>query len=475
MQFNSFNFLFFFPIAIFFYYTAPKKIRWVTTILFSGIFLLFGGITSLIVLLGESILNYYAGLLLNKFKFKSYRRSIFWFVLLINIGILAYFKYIGFIVENFLAMLHIVGLSFKFNWSSVILPLGISFYTFQAISYLIDVYRGSIKVESHFGYFLNYMLFYPKLIAGPVERANTFLSQSKKVIDFHVINLYEGMQRILWGFFKKLVIADRLAIYTGSIFEGYLHHNGTTLFFGSFLYIFQLYTDFSGYTDIALGISKTMGIDLMENFKFPLYSTSVTEFWRRWHISLSSWANDYIFTPFTLQYRDWGRIGFVSGLFLTFFMIGIWHGPTWGFALFGTAQGVLIIFELLTKRFRKQIFKIIPKILKNFFSILLTMLFFTLSCVFFNFASLEQSSYVFTKIFFDHGTLNFMNQSQLIFSIFGILVLLFTELFLIKRDTESFYNPKSKWILNIFWNIILVILILTIGVFDGGQFIYFAF
>jgi alginate O-acetyltransferase complex protein AlgI len=475
MMFNSIPFLIFLSLTILLYYATKTKYKWQLMVICSSVFLLFGGIGSLIIIFLEAFINYFAGIALDKYEGKKLRRLIFWSTLLLNIGVLGYFKYFNFLLENVISLFNLMDLEKNIAFEKIYLPLGISFYTFQAISYLIEVYRKSMKAEKNFGHFLNYLLFFPKLLAGPVERANIFLPQFQNPPKFEISNLNEGVQRIIWGLFKKIVIADRLAIYTSSIFQNYEHHNGTTLLIASLLYVFQLYADFSGYTDIALGVAKTMGIQLMENFKFPLYATSTTDFWRRWHISLSSWANDYIFTPFTLKYRHLGKLSIIIGLFLAFFVIGIWHGPNWSFVMFGLMQGTIVIYEMLTKRKREKVLKLFRKEIRILITILITLLTFTLSCVFFNFTSLSSALIVFEKIFTNHGNLTILNQSQFLYSLFGVGFLLVVEIFFINKNISSFLYFKSKWVLGVFWNVALVLLILIIGVFDGGQFIYFGF
>lgn len=476
MLFNSFQFLLFFPIVVLLYYIIPSvNSRKLLLILAGVIFILQANFISLIVIGVTTIVNYFLGITIgNNIDF---RKGKIWFVfgILFNVLILGFFKYFLFFTDNINYINDLLGfgvISVDFN---IILPLGISFYTFQLISYLIEVYIGSMKAEFNFVSFTNYVFYFPKLLAGPVERADNFLSQFKSPVNFHWNNISEGLQRILWGLFKKIVVADRIAIYTSSVFTNYENHNGTTLIIASIFYVFQLYADFSGYTDIALGIAKMMGINLMENFKFPLYSKSVTEFWRRWHISLSSWANDYIYTPINLKYRKLDKASVIIGLFFTFFVIGIWHGPTWGFVLFGVFQGIVIIYEMQTESFRRKIFQSLPKSLAKGIGITVTLSFFSLTCIFFNYSSINHTFNVYTKIFTDFGVPSMLNPSTFTYSLFGIISLLSLELYLISSSSNSFLSFKSKWLLGLFWNATLIIIILVVGVFDGGQFIYFQF
>jgi len=248
-----------------------------------------------ILILGFTIvIDYFAGILIENSEGK--RRKLFLILSLIaNIGVLAVFKYHNFLNENLTFLMHGFGLSNPIPYLSIILPIGLSFYTFQAMSYTIEVYRGNQKAERHFGIFSLYIMFYPLLLAGPIERPYNLLPQLRIKQDFEYTRVVEGLRLMLWGLFKKLVIADRLAIYVNAVYNNYEAHNGTTLILASIFFTFQIYCDFSGYSDMAIGAAKVMGIKLMNNFNRPYFSRSMSEFWKRWHISLSSWFRDYVY------------------------------------------------------------------------------------------------------------------------------------------------------------------------------------
>ena len=357
----------------------------------------------------------------------------------------------------------------------VVLPLGLSYYIFQTIGYVIDVYRGSIKAEKNFLNFTLFALFFPKLLVGPIERANRLLPQISKYIYYREANIIEGGKRIAWGLFKKLVVADRIAIFQGSVFSHVGDHSGLTLFYACVLYTFQVYADFSGYTDIAIGSARLFGIDLMENFRRPFLAKNISDFWRRWHISLSSWVNDYIFNPIALKYRIWGSWSIVYALFLSFTVIGIWHGASWNYVFFGILQAMALIYEANTKRGRKQISKKIAPSIYNTLSIILTFLFITFSLIIFRSSDLNEAFGIIKGIFTNQGSFFYDKPSTLIFVVIGCGAMLLRDL---EEEYKifkfSFFSSKN-WVVQQISYACLLIYILLAGVFDGGQFIYFSF
>jgi D-alanyl-lipoteichoic acid acyltransferase DltB (MBOAT superfamily) len=309
---------------------------------------------------------------------------------------------------------------------------------------------------------------------GPIERANHFLPQLKRKISFDKENIIEGAKRIAWGLFKKLVVADRIAIYHTAVMLHSDRESGITLLFASLLYTFQVYADFSGYTDIALGTARMFGFHLMENFKQPLLAKNVSDFWRRWHISLSSWVNDYIFNPIALKYRDWGEWGVFYALFVSFVVIGIWHGAAWTYVFFGILQAIALIYETVTRRARKRMLKKINPQLYKSVSILLTFLFVTFSLIVFQSKTIGDAFVIIDRMFTNPGTL-FIFPSAALFMIIGCAIMMiydFQEEY--KIWSFSLFSNKS-WVIQEVSYALLLIYILLAGVFDGGQFIYFAF
>jgi D-alanyl-lipoteichoic acid acyltransferase DltB (MBOAT superfamily) len=424
------------------------------------------------------VANYFIGIRIEKAPNKKMQVFFLNVSVLVNLGILIFFKYWDFLISNVFDFLGLIRIKNAFNTSLIVevgLPLGLSYYIFQTIGYTVDVYRGSIKAEKSLSQFSLFTLFFPKLLVGPIERANHFLPQTSRSIYFDKQNIIEGAKRIAWGLFKKLVVADRISIYQSAVIASSEYQSGGTLLFASVLYTFQVYADFSGYTDIALGTAKMFGFDLMENFKRPLLAKSVSDFWRRWHISLSSWVNDYIFNPIVLKNRDWGIWGVFYGLLISFVVIGIWHGASWNYVVFGLLQAIAIIYEICTRKARKKISKKIPLSVYNNLSILFTFLFVTFSLVIFQSATLSEAITIIKSIFFKPGEFFYDKPSTLLFMLIGCGVMMLVDIDKeFKMFRFSMFSSKS-WVVQQVSYALLLIYILLAGVFDGGQFIYFSF
>lgn len=422
------------------------------------------------------IINYLIGIALEKAQNRKIRLFFLYSSVVVNLGILIFFKYWNFLIGNLMNLLGVIHIREMPNipFIEIVLPLGLSYYTFQTIGYILDIYRGSIKAEKSLSQFTLFTLFFPKLLVGPIERANHFLPQLKKRIYFDKQNITEGAKRIAWGLFKKLVVADRIAIYHSMVISTSKHQSGETILLACVLYTFQVYADFSGYTDIALGTARMFGYDLMENFKRPLLARSVSDFWRRWHISLSSWVNDYIFNPIVLKKRYWGIWGVFYGLLISFVVIGIWHGAAWNYVLFGLLQAVAMIYEVATRKTRKRISKRIPPVIYNIASIILTFSFVTFSLIIFQSPTIDSALVIIDRIFSNSGEL-FIYPSAALFMIIGCAIMLVYDLQEeYKIWSISLFSNKS-WLVQQLSYALLLIYILLAGVFDGGQFIYFAF
>ena len=421
------------------------------------------------------ITNYFVGIQIEKTDSKKKQRLLLNASLFVNLGILVFFKYWNFAIENIFGFLGWFRLNSQAPILKIILPLGLSYYIFQTIGYVTDIYRGTIKAEKNFFNFSLFTLFFPKLLVGPIERANRFLPQLSKYIYFKQENIIEGGKRIAWGLFKKLVVADRIAIFQTTVFSHAQDQSGVTLLFASVLYTLQVYADFSGYTDIALGTARLFGFDLMENFKRPLLAKNVGDFWRRWHISLSSWVNDYIFNPIALKQRAWGNWSIFYALLISFIVIGIWHGAAWNYVLFGILQAMAIIYETISKRFRRKISKKIPSDVYNITSILMTFLFVTFSLIIFRSGTFSEAMVTIRGIFSNHGILFYEKPSTLLFMLIGCVIMLLYD---IQEEYKifrfSFFSNKN-WVIQEMSYALLLIYILLAGVFDGGQFIYFSF
>lgn len=433
-------------------------------------------VSYIFIILFIILINYWLGILIQRTGSKQRKKAFFYLSLLVNLSVLIFFKYWNFLIENlfeFFGWLHLNN-SVSAPFLDIALPIGLSFYIFQTIGYITDIKRGSIQAETNFYRFTLFTIYFPKLLVGPIERANHFLPQLKRKISFDKENITEGAKRIAWGLFKKLVVADRIAIYHSKVMSTLDHQSGGTILLACVLYTFEIYADFSGYTDIALGTARMFGFNLMENFKRPLLAKNVSEFWRRWHISLSSWVNDYIFNPMALKYRDWGQWGVFFALFVSFVVIGIWHGAAWTYVFFGVLQAIALIYETVTRRARKKISKKINLYLYHTISILLTFLFVTFSLIIFQSQTIPDAFKIIGRMFTNSGPL-YLYPSIGLFMITGCAIMMiydFQEEYRIW--SFSLFSNKS-WLIQEVAYALLLIYILVAGVFDGGQFIYFAF
>jgi D-alanyl-lipoteichoic acid acyltransferase DltB (MBOAT superfamily) len=344
------------------------------------------------------------------------------------------------------------------------------------MSYTIEVYRGNQKAEKHFGIYAVYVMFYPQLVAGPIERPQNMLHQFYEKVNFDYDRVVSGLRQMLWGLFKKVVIADRLSIYVDAVFKFPSHHSGISSLVGALFFTMQMYCDFSGYSDIALGSARVLGIKLMNNFSFPLFARSITEYWRRWHISLTTWFNDYLFTPIITSLRHWGKMAIITGLFITFFISGLWHGASWHYVLFGLVHGAAMIWEFLTKKQRKKIGNRLPLWLNESLSWVLTFSYVVMALVIFRGDTIGDGFTILRNIFtFKPGPLFIGNAAGFGYSVLGILFLFASEYNekVLNNRYSFMYNPRN-WIRMTSYAF-LILLILTIGVFNGGQFIYFQF
>lgn len=476
MLFNSFHFLFFFVVVTTLYFSIPYNRRWLLLLLSSCYFYM-AFVPIYILILGFTIvIDYFAGIYIENAE--GNRRKLFLVLSLIaNIGVLAVFKYFNFLNHNFSFLMHGFGLTNPIPYLSILLPIGLSFHTFQAMSYTIEVYRGHHKAERHFGIYSLYVMFYPQLVAGPIERPQNLLPQFRKKNDFEYERVVEGLKIMLWGFFKKIVIADRLAIYVNAAYNNPEQHSGQTLVLGSIFFAFQIYCDFSAYSDIAIGSAKIMGFELMKNFNQPLLAKRSSEFWKRWHISLSTWFKDYFYISI-----GGNRVSvplWYLNLFLVFLVSGLWHGANWTFIIWGALNGFYMVLGIIIKPISDKTHKILH--LDKFprfnlaLQILITFCLLAFARIFFRANNVTDAFIIVKKIFTFDGPIFIGELSPMIYSLLSMSILLFVEL---KREYYkgefSFFKHKS-WIVRNLAYVSLVIIILLFGVFDGGQFIYFQF
>jgi alginate O-acetyltransferase complex protein AlgI len=391
---------------------------------------------------------------------------------------LAFFKYFGDINEGIIEIMSTYGLHWPLPEMRYMLPVGISFYTFMAIGYTVDVYNEEIEVEKNIGILALFISFFPLILSGPIERAGNMIPQFRNIGMMNWNNVSSGLKLIVWGYFLKLVVADRLGLYIDSVYANIDKHNGTTLLLTSALYPFQVYADLGGYSLIAIGIAKVFGFKVIDNFKRPFYAISMSEFWRRWHISLISWLTDYIYTPISFAFRRYKVWGIVTALMVTFIISGIWHGAALTFVAWGVLQGIFLSIEALfhTKRntFERK-FNLNNNVLYITCCIGLTFILFSISQVFGRAASINEAYMIFTKIFTSHGQLYIGTPAFMIYSLIGIAIVLIKDFFEeFYPDRFLLFGSRSVFTRAISYSV-AVILILLFGVFDGGQFIYFQY
>ena len=377
MLFNSLDFAIFLPIVfILYWFVFHKNIKGqnILIIVVSYVFYGWWDWRFLSLILISTFVDYYIGKQLQQEQKKEKRKILLWISLVVNLGILGFFKYFNFFIDNFTAAFSFLGQEIASNSLSIVLPVGISFYTFQTLSYTIDIYRNKLEPAKDFFSFAAFVCFFPQLVAGPIERATHLLPQFKAKRTFNYTNAVDGVKQILWGLFKKVVIADNCAEYANYIFSNSDDLSGSTLVLGAVFFTFQIYGDFSGYSDIAIGTSRLFGFDLKQNFAFPYFSRDIAEFWRRWHISLSTWFRDYVYIPLGgSRGNTWKK---VRNTFIVFAISGFWHGANWTFIVWGLLNAVYFLPLLINKKNRNHLDivaegKLIPSI-SDIFKIILT-------------------------------------------------------------------------------------------------------
>lgn len=473
MLFNSFNFLLFFPTVCIVYYITNTKYRWLLLLIASYFFYMNWQPTYAILIFFSTIVTYLCAYKVEKTEKRSQKKKYLIASILINLSILFLFKYYNFFNTSIFGLLQDFGLRIQLPNFKYLLPVGISFYTFQAVGYTIDVYRGDIKHEKHFGVYALFVSFFPQLVAGPIERAKNLLPQFKTFKKFDYKKAVEGIKLMVWGFFMKLVVADRLAIYVNSVYGNADQHSSVTLLTATIFFAVQIYCDFAGYSNIAIGCAKIMGFDLMTNFRRPYFAQSCAEFWQRWHISLSTWFRDYVYIP--LGGNQVSKKRNYSNILLTFVVSGLWHGANWTFVIWGGLNGLYqIVFKILrinpSNKSSKQ-----KSTLTYFSNVFLTFVLICFSWIFFRADSFYHALEIIKRIGTESGPIFMGDNSSFAYGIFGIVVLFikdgFDEFFPTKK---AFFNSSNRLVRTVSYAVI-VILIMLIGVFDGGQFIYFQF
>ncbi|CAN5908465.1 hypothetical protein BH23GEM7_BH23GEM7_20090 [soil metagenome] len=352
MLFNSLQFLFFFPVVVALYFATPHRFRWTLLLAASYYFYACWKPEYLLLIIASTLVDYGAALGMGAAATQARRKAFLALSLGSNLGLLFAFKYFNFFNESARALFDQFNLFYGVPAFDVLLPVGISFYTFQTLSYTIDVYRGQREPERHLGIFALYVSFFPQLVAGPIERSTRLLPQFFEKHEFSADRVSSGLRLILWGFFKKIVIADRLAIYVNEVYGNPAGFDGPTLLLATYFFAFQIYCDFSAYSDIAIGAARVMGFELMQNFRRPYFARSIHEFWQRWHISLSTWFRDYVYIPLGGNRVPFWR--WYVNLFAVFLVSGLWHGANWTFVVWGGLHGFYLVFSLMTRNVRDR-------------------------------------------------------------------------------------------------------------------------
>jgi alginate O-acetyltransferase complex protein AlgI len=404
MLFNSINFAIFLPIVFLLYWFATNgdfKRQNILLLVSSYFFYGCWDWRFLFLLIFSTLLDYFTGIKMHEAKNKSFKRFWFWLSVCVNLGFLGIFKYYNFFAGSFAEGLSHLGIQANFWTLQVILPVGISFYTFHGLSYVIDIYNDRIKPERNFIHYSVFVCFFPLLVAGPIERATHLLPQILRKREFEYEKAVDGLRQILWGLFKKIVIADNCATYANDIFNSYQTQNGSTLLLGALFFAFQIYGDFSGYSDIALGTARLFGIELLRNFAFPYFSRDIAEFWRRWHISLTTWFRDYLYIP--LGGSRGGKWQAIRNTFIIFLVSGFWHGANWTFIVWGAYHALLFMPLLLLQKNRMNTNSVAEgRILPNIpevFQMILTFLLVCIGWIFFRADSITMAFDYIVRIF----------------------------------------------------------------------------
>ncbi|QNF35294.1 MBOAT family protein [Adhaeribacter swui] len=490
MLFNSLEFLLFFPVVTLLFFLLPHRFRWVLLLVASCFFYMFFKPIYILILLITIIIDYYAGILIQNSPTKKKKKFYLIWSLVANISVLAIFKYFNFFNDNITSVSEWLGYENPIPYLTILLPIGLSFHTFQAMSYTIEVYRGHQPAERHFGIYALYVMFYPQLVAGPIERPQNVLHQFHEKQYFDYDRVADGLKLMAWGLFKKVVIADRLALMVNQVYNNPTNYDGIYLIIATVFFAFQIFCDFSGYSDIALGSAQVMGFKLMENFRRPYSAKTIKEFWGRWHISLSTWFRDYLYLP--LGGNRVSKWRWYYNIFIVFLVSGFWHGASWNFIIWGALHGFYQVFGFITAPQRNNLVKFLrldnfPR-LYNAIQVVTTFSLVGLAWIFFRANTLTDAWYISTHLFqnFWGSTREFAHQLLFENKILGqykqefILAVLFILLLEYVHYLQSqhklrlqiaHFRPFYRW--GIYSAYLLVFL--YFGVFNSNSFIYFQF
>lgn len=469
---NSLPFLAFFATVFVLYYLLSAKSRLQNILLLAASYLFYGlaDWRMLPVLLLLTMISFFMGIIVEKKRNTGDEKCAQWLhviTVLLELLPLLYFKYFGFFVESFQRLLTMMGLNVHPSTLKILMPLGISFYTFRLLSYSIDINRGRISPTWDFIAFSTYVSFFPSIMSGPIDRPAPFLAQLDAPRRLNYENVSIGFKRVIFGLFTKVCLADVLAMYVGAVFNNYPEHSAISIICAVLLYPIQMYADFSGYSNMAIGLGQMLGIRMMENFKRPFLAQNVAEYWRRWHISLTSWLTDYVFMPANVKMRDWGKMGTILAIILNFILVGFWHGANWTFGFFGLFHALLFIPLILTGKMNKKIKTFNP------LKCILVYILVSVGLLFFNSPTLGDGFSLIRGMFVNKGPL-FVNLPVFGYSLVAFCIMAakdFTDEFHWK---VSLLNSSHKWVQYV-TIVALISYMVLFGVFDNESFIYFQF
>ena len=472
MVFNSIAFLIFLPIVVLLFYLLPHKWRWLMLLAASCVFYMWFVPKYILILLVTIVIDYGAGVLMERYADRHKLKKTFFVISIVStLAVLLVFKYLNFLTANLDQLCASLGMETHFL-THIILPIGLSFHTFQSMSYVIEVYRGHQKAERHFGYYALYVMFFPQLVTGPIERPGNLMHQLHEKKEFRYENISKGMRLILFGFFVKMVVADHLGEYVDEVYGHLDEYNSWSVLGCMFFYSFQIYCDFFGYSTIALGSAKLMGFDLMDNFRSPYLSKNIAEFWHRWHISLSTWFRDYVYIPLGGSRVKFGRWAF--NILVVFVLSGIWHGAAWTFLLWGFAHGLLHILEkALRNRFpSNESQSKWLKISVDALCVVKTFVLVTLFWVMFRATDMEHLKAIFVTAFTNFGGGEQMSVKPGMWIYLGLFIL--SDIVLRNTRFDAWCEGKPmvvRWLIYA----VLVFMVIACSSVKNFPFIYFQF
>lgn len=481
MIFNSLSFLIFFIVFFSLYWFAfSKTIKWQNILILAGsyVFYAFTDWRFLAILIGSSIFNYWVGIGIEKSE--RYRKILLWMGMIQGIGGLIFFKYFNFFVSSFNDLFTALHININFQLLSIIIPVGISFFTFRTMSYLLDIDKRKIKASRNWVNFFVYVAFFPSLLSGPIDKARTFMPQIEKQRVFKYGMAVDGLRQILWGLFKKMVVADNCAVIANDIFSNYQNLPGSSLLMGAFFYTFQMYADFSGYSDMAIGVGKLLGFNIMPNFNAPFFAQNIAEFWRKWHISLTTWLTEYVFTPLSISFRDMGKLGLCLAIVINFTIVGIWHGASWTYVAFGFLHGCyfipLIINGTMNKKKKVDNSKLFPS-LSQTFNIVKTFTLVMLTFVVFRSLTISEA-FQYYKVLFSQSLFSIpvLPDKLIIAKTFlFISLMMLTEWLQREKEHGLALDHLSYPVVRSSIYCLLIFMIIWLSAASANQFIYFNF